>query len=205
MNFSDLKSRAYEYLSYSNVSENEISNLYLKECYEYLTSDDHFRYLYKKLNQPMPFMQCNPYVSYLNGASEYFIFLATLGSEVDVSLAKLWEADKNKAIIFDACINAYLEIRTEQVKKTLSDNLSYLFSPGYEGSDIYDLKHILAELDSNKIGVRFNDSGVMTPSKTLAGIYAVGVTSNKKCGNCLKLNDCVYRKAGKLCFHLEKK
>ena len=147
-------------------------------------------------------MKKEPYTSFLSGSNGYYLVASTLGEIVDYIKEHLNDESK---LIFDACTNAYLEIKNAELKEKLGDGLSYLFCPGYQGSDASELKFILDELSAEEIGIKVLPSGMMSPIKSMAGIYAKGVKPLKKCGDCLQINNCVYRKAGTVCFRLENK
>lgn len=205
MSFPLFKERVYGYLSYLNVTESKEINSYIAKVYAELLESNTFCYRVKEYKELFDFMKKEPYLSFLNGAVGYYFAVSTLGIETDDQVAELAKLDQNRMLVFDACANAFIEIKNDQLKNGLSDDISYLFCPGYQGSDVSDLEIILKELKADELGITLDESGMMLPRKTMAGIYAKGVSPRKKCGNCLKLNDCAYRKAGKLCFDLEKK
>ena len=202
MDFQLFKKRVYGYLSYLEIAESAEVNEGILKGFNILTENDTFKCRYEKFTEPKAFMKKEPYESFLNGAVGYYFYCCTLGAEVD----KWIEAsDKSGKPVFDACANAYLELKNDEIRLSLGDGLSYLFCPGYQGSDVCELSIILNMLKADELGIERLDSGMMKPNKTMAGIYAIGVTPRKKCGSCIKLNECAYRKAGKLCFDLEKK
>ena len=202
MDFLLFKDRVYGYLSYLNVEESVEVNSLISESLKRLDKNCSFIYRYAEYKIPLSFMNNEPYTSFLSGANSYYLVVTTLGAGVDEIKNEL---DDKEKVLFDACANAYLEIKTDELKESIGDDLSYMFSPGYQGSDVSDLKYILDELDASEIGIKLLPSGMMTPIKTLAGIYAKGVSPKKKCGECIMLNNCAYRKVGKLCFHSERK
>ena len=110
-----------------------------------------------------------------------------------------------KALVLDATANAYLEAKADEYEKTIANNLSYRFCPGYQGSDVTDLKYIFEVLKPEKIGITLLDSGMMVPQKSMCGIIAIGKNEKKRCGDCIMLDNCAFRKVGKRCYDLEKK
>ncbi|MBO5908757.1 MAG: hypothetical protein J6Q67_03115 [Clostridia bacterium] len=202
MDFFLFKSRVYGYLSYLKIEESEEVNVLISNCLDRLTENDLFSYRFAEYKESLDFMKKEPYTSFLSGSDGYYLVASTLGDKVDEIIKPL--KDKSK-LIFDACANAYLEMKNEELRESLGDDLSYMFCPGYQGSDAAELKYILAEIKAYELGINLLPSGMMLPQKSMAGIYAKGVSPQKKCGNCVKINDCAYRKAGKLCFHLENK
>lgn len=199
MDNSVFKERVYGYLSFAKIEESELTDSIISESLEKLSLSDSFRYRCAEYALPLEFMKKEPYASFLSGANGYFLVVSTLGDGAEKHKETL---DDRSKLIFDACANAYLELKNEELRESLCDNLSYLFCPGYQGSDVSEIKYILDELKAYELGIELLPSGMMTPQKSMAGIYAKGASPLKKCGNCLKINDCVYRKAGKLCFHL---
>lgn len=198
MNCSLFKSRVFGYLSYLDIEVSDEVDSVIAVSLDKLTNLDCFAYRYTEYTELLPFMNKEPYTSFLSGANGYYLVATTLGEEVDSIKNSL---DDKSRLIFDACANAYLEIKNEELKARLGNDLSYMFSPGYQGSDVKELRFILDELKSDEIGIKMIESGMMTPIKSMAGIYAKGVSPQKKCGSCIMLKNCVYRKAGKLCFH----
>lgn len=205
MIYSLFKERVYGYLFFYKISESDSVNSLIYDIFEEFSRSDPYRCVYQEYAQPLDFMNKEPYVSFLNGSCGYFLVASTLGEEIDKRIYDLKIINSTKGAVFDACTNAWLEIRNDELRHTLYDNISYLFCPGYQGSDVSELKLILDELNGESIGITLSSSNEMYPKKSMAGIYAKGVSPQKKCGNCVKLSNCEFRKAGKLCFCLEKK
>ena len=205
MDFQLFKARVYGYLSYLEFAESDEVNECILKVFSFLTENDTFRYRYEKFTEPKDFMKKEPYASFLNGAVGYYFYACTLGDGIDKNIAELSVSDREQMLVFDACANAYLETKNDEIRRVLGNDVSYLFCPGYQGSDARELAFILNEIKADSIGIKLLESGMMKPNKTMAGIYAIGIKPRKKCGNCIKLSDCAYRKVGKLCFELEKK
>lgn len=200
MSFLLFKDRVYGYLSYSGINEDEKTNELIAENFEYLSGNCNFKYICSEYHELLPFMKKEPYASFLAGASGYYLAVMTLGGEVQERINECFRADKNLGLISDASANAYLELKNEEIRYNLGKNISYLFSPGYQGSDLNELKYILDELDATIIGVSFTGEGLMSPKKSMAGIYAIDVTPQKKCGSCIMLKNCKFRKANEFCY-----
>jgi len=200
-----LKDKIYGYLEFKGIYRSEANDALIEQSIKELAELNSYRCVYKKYSEPIDFLLKEPYVSFLSGSNGYYLCALTLGDAVDLKTEYYLKADKEKGVIFDACANAYLELKNDEIRLSLGDGLSYLFCPGYQGSDVCELSIILNMLKADELGIERIDSGMMKPNKTMAGIYAIGVTPRKKCGSCIKLNECAYRKAGKLCFDLEKK
>ena len=205
MIYSSFRERVYSYLFFYKITENNSVERLIYSFFEEFSRSDPYRCVYKEYTQTLDFLKKEPYASFLKGSNGYFLIASTLGAEIDNKITYLKSTFQSEAIVLEACSNAWLEIRNDELRNELYDDLSYLFSPGYQGSDVSELKFILNELDSDRIGITFLSTNEMRPKKSMAGIYAKDVSPQKKCGNCVKIKNCEFRKAGKLCFRLEKK
>ncbi len=204
MNYSVLKEAVYRYLSYREICPSQEIDERICHFSETLDRLDSFRYLVAEYDRPLDFLRTEPYTSFLFGTNGYYLFACTLGVKVDRMLHKLALSEPADMILLDACANAYLEHRTNEVKNALAPEVSYLFCPGYQGSPLSDVKYIFNQLHPERIGVELTDTYMMIPQKSLVGIIGKGASPEKKCGDCAKQNNCVYRKVGKLCFQSEK-
>jgi hypothetical protein len=204
MNFSVLKEEALRYLSPHKMPFDAHLDALVSESFDTLCKLDSFRVLAAEYTSLLPFLKAEPYASFLQGSNGYFLIACTLGVEVDRHLRRLNISDLAHAIVFDACANAYLEQKSEDYKRTLGNDLSYTFCPGYAGSSLCDLSYIFKELKPEKIGMGLTQSGLMLPQKSMAGIIAKGVAPKMRCEGCAKQNDCIFRKEGKRCFPSER-
>ena len=199
----ELKNKIYGYLEFKNIHVSAETDALIDECIEELRSMNSFRCIYKKFTEPLAFLKTEPYLSFLSGSHGYYLCAMTLGDKIDSYISELSVTYPIKAAVFDSCANAYLEFKAEEYEKTLEKDISYKFAPGYQGSDIRDIKVIFDALGSDKIGVDFTEENRITPAKSMVGIIGIGNSSAKKqCGKCIMLNSCVFRKAGKRCFDL---
>lgn len=205
MNFSRLNELIYAYLGFRSVKRNAETDAAAAECVKELEKLSHFRYTYKFFAEPPAFLQKQPYEDYLKGSGGLIISVMTLGAEVDRRIKYYGRADAAKAVMFDACASAYLEELSDEYEKSLGMDLSYRFCPGYGGSGVDDLKYIFGILKTEKTGVSLTDASYMLPSKSMAGIVAVGKRIKKACGDCVIAEHCGYRKEGKTCYAPEKK
>ncbi|MDE5896554.1 MAG: ABC transporter substrate-binding protein, partial [Clostridia bacterium] len=111
--------------------------------------------------------------------------------------------DAARAIVLDACANAYLEELSDDYERRLHPDLSYRFCPGYGGSSVNDLKEIFRILKPEKIGLSLTESNYMLPCKSMAGVIAVGNSAQKTCKDCAVFEHCEYRKEGGTCYGSE--
>ncbi len=200
MNYSEIKDLVYSYLSYRNMTRNEATDMLICEILDEIASYNSFKCIFAEYDSALPFLDKDPYSDFLCGAKGYYLLMCTLGGEIDRKIQRLAVTDAGYMVIFDACANAYLEYKAEEYKKSIYDNLSYTFCPGYQGSNVSDIQYIYNELKGGKIGIELTSSYMMLPMKSMAGIIAKDISPIKRCGKCSRLDSCAYRKAGKLCF-----
>ncbi len=205
MNFSDVLNSTYEFLSYRKIEKNEEMDALIKSCYEEIEHLNSFKYIYVERKEFLDFLNNEPYLSFINGCEGYYIVATTLGVEVDRLIKRYSITDMVRAVVLDTVAGVYLEEKANEYEKTLGDNLSYRFCPGYQGSSLSDLKYLFEVLNPEKIGISLLDSGMMIPQKSMCGIIAIGKNEKKSCGKCICLNNCAFRKVGKRCYNLVNK
>ena len=207
VSFSDLKPQIQNHLclGLSGVqTSSDIDELTLS-CYAEMEQLSHFNYLYKAYTAPPDFLTKRAYADFLSGTTGVILCAVTLGAEIDRRISQLSRTDLPRAIVLDACASVYLEAKSDAYEKTVADNLTYRFCPGYGGSSTDDLKHIFELLHPEKIGITLNESNFMLPSKSMAGIIGIGKAAYRTCDSCVMLPFCRYREEGKRCYRLEKK
>lgn len=200
-NFSDLRPAIYTYLGFRGVQSCADTDAIIKDCLAELEEIVRFRYLHTSFAEPPQFLLQPPYMSYLKGSTGVILGVMTLGMEADRRIKILSRTDMVKSVVFDACASACLEYLSDEQEKTFGTDLSYRFCPGYGGSDVRDLKAIFALLKPERIGVSLTETNYMLPSKSMAGIIAVGKREKKRCGGCILLEHCTYRKEGRRCYN----
>lgn len=205
MNFSKLEKRIYSYLGFRSVEKNAETDAVIRDCMEELEKLAHFRYIYKFFEAPPQFLAAQPYAEYLAGSKGVIVAIMTLGGEADRRIKFYERADAAKAVVLDACASAYLEELSDDYENGLGLNLSYRFCPGYGGSSVSDLKYIFGILNPEKAGISLTENNYMLPSKTMAGIIAVGNSAQKNCKNCAVFGYCEYLKEGNKCYGSEKR
>ncbi len=203
MNSSALETAVCRYLSVRDMPREAIPDSLIRVCLGDLEQADSFRAVYAAYDEPLPFLQKEPYLSFLEGTVGYFVIACTLGVEVDREIRRLSMTDMQKMLVYDACANAYLEWRAEAWKKSLAPVVSYTFCPGYGGSSIDDLQEIFQVLHPSRIGMELTPSGLMLPQKSLAGVVGCDIQPRPMCGDCVKKQNCQFKKEGLLCFQSE--
>ncbi len=200
MNISAIKAAVRRALSTGEgVAPDVMLDCAIDECFSELTENAAFRFLSARFDEPPAFLQNAPYSDFLSGARGCFLVACTLGVDIDRRLHRLSLTDPARMTVLDACANAYLEQLAEERAKALDEQVSHLFCPGYGGSDVRDLRYIFELLQPFRIGITLNDSGLMIPQKSMAGIVAVGIRPELSCLGCVRYAACRIRKDGKKC------
>lgn len=201
MNYSSLKRSCYTYLGFKGIGAvDETTDSLIDECFKELFSIARFRTLVKKFDYRLDFLNEEPYLSFLDGCKEYYITCYTLGVEAEKRIKQLRFTDLTKMVIMDACASSYLEYLSDEFDKTLGDNNTYRFCPGYQGSKASDLKYIFNIMDISKIGIELLESNIMVPQKSMVGIIGIGKQAKKTCGKCILREKCEFLKEKKRCY-----
>ncbi len=114
--------------------------------------------------------------AYFSGASETYIFAATLGSEVDRLIMKKRALSLADGFVFDAVASAVTEAMCEAVERRIcqSDNTKPRFSPGYADCPLSVQKELMSILSADKYtGIKLLDSLLMTPMKSVSAFVAI--------------------------------
>ena len=199
MNFSDIKPQIYNYLGFRGVQPTAETDDLILSCFTEVEKASQFNYLYKAFDIPPEFLRKPPYTDFLSGTTGVILSAMTIGADIDRLTRRYSRTDMTRSVIFDACASAYLEVKSDEYEKTIADNLTYRFCPGYGGSSVDDLKYIFELIRPEKIGMTLNEGSFMLPSKSMAGIIGIGKSSKKTCENCFMLKNCRYREEGKRC------
>ena len=142
-------------------------------------------------------------------AKELFLFGATLGSRVDItlrriSLTSVAEAGAAQAVAA-ALIETYCDDCCSELQKQLPEGkkLKWRFSPGYGDWALEEQKLLFPVLDcAHAIGLTLTESCMMAPIKSVTAIIAIIETKEKnkncdehknKCRYCGK-TDCEFRR-----------
>lgn len=114
--------------------------------------------------------------AYLSGREEAYIFVATLGSEVDRLIMKKRVKSAADAFIFDAVASALTEALCDAAEKKIhpKEKTKPRFSPGYADCPLSVQKDILNLLSADKYtGVKLLDSLLMSPMKSVSAFVAI--------------------------------
>lgn len=147
--------------------------------------------------------------AHLSGCSKVILFAATLGSEPD-RLVRAYQINNiTKAVIFNACADAFIEFFCEETDSALAraysgQYLTWRYGIGYAGLPLSEQKKLIDSVDATRrIGLSVNDSLILTPLKSVTAVIGVSdAPIDKKrrgCAACVMKENCTYRKAGKRC------
>lgn len=141
----------------------------------------------------------------LSGCRSLILFAATVGIELDRSIARYSLLSPSKALLFQAIgaerIESLCDVFCDEIARQEAAQgcgTRPRFSPGYGDFPLQVQKEIFRVLDCpRKIGLTLNQSLLMSPSKSVTAL--IGITggqgdekSASKCRTCAK-QDCAYR------------
>jgi hypothetical protein len=135
----------------------------------------------------------------LRGAEKAFLFTATAGEEFDKYLhdskkdiLKHYMADLIGSEIPEA-VNRMLGKKLEHEMGNYGMTLSYPYSPGYCGWNVAEQHKLFSLLPPEPCGIVLNSSSLMSPIKSVSGIYVAGKNLEKRgygCSICT-MEDCI--------------
>lgn len=144
----------------------------------------------------------NDIKKHLENCKECYIFCATIGAQADGFIRQMTVKSALSGLIADAAataaIEAYCDLIENNLRKQLSQENKYLtwrFSAGYGDLPFEQQPEILDLLNAGKlIGVNYNSSFIMIPSKSVTAIMGAAQEKPKnrkyKCENCKNKNNC---------------
>lgn len=145
----------------------------------------------------------------LKDSEEIICFIATLGSGLDREIGRLMaEKRLSEAYVLDAMGSVAVEDMVEQFyqRKQIefaAENKSgtLRFSPGYCDWPVTEQKQLFSLFGSEHTGVELLDSCLMTPRKSISGVFGLFHSTNthldsayNPCRDCKK-TDCVARRS----------
>ncbi len=145
-------------------------------------------------------------VSYvLDGCQNIAVYLATIGNDIDLEIARLMNQQQLMAgtimdIIGSAAITQTLNNLRADVKEVAEKQglqTTRHYAPGYCDWDIRQQRILFPILDSAALEVRLNEACMMIPRKSVSGIIGIGIIDKNKKTPCLlfcqKSETCEYR------------
>lgn len=119
----------------------------------------------------------------LRDGSQVVCFVATIGRAIEKEIKKLMHINRlSEAYIIDSLGSVAIEDMVDRFQKRMTSELdkggqtsTLRFSPGYCDWPITEQKKLFALLNTGEIDVRLTDSCLMSPRKSISGIF--GITS----------------------------
>lgn len=203
INYSKIYPLVYSYLGYRDMKRDIKTDKLIIECLEEIEQISSFQYIYQRFDYILDFINQKPYLDYLGKSKSYYVVATTLGAVIDKRVRYYQMKDMVKMCVFDATASAYLEYMADRFEEALGNNLSYRFCPGYQNTDVKDIRPMYEILKANKIGITLLDSNLMVPQKSMIGIVGIDNHAKKSCYDCFLKEKCEYRKDGKLCYTIK--
>ncbi|MBW1727715.1 MAG: hypothetical protein JRJ62_09060 [Deltaproteobacteria bacterium] len=146
----------------------------------------------------------------LKDCDDIICYIATLGDSVDCEIKRLMDKKHMaEAYILDAMASAAAENMVATFHRRMKDKyknqgkqVTLCFSPGYCDWAITEQKKLFKLLDSQEVDVKLNDSCLMTPRKSISGVFGIqsdyenGDKTYNPCWDCNR-KDCPARRAPK--------
>ena len=209
------KSELLRYLGYKGQEYNdkieENIDAAISLCLEKITPRSVIK-KYSLVKQPLSLkgtnmiLQGKDIAKHLEDCNEVYIIGATVGFEIEKTVARLMNENPLLGVIVDSAsicaIESYCDDLCEELQKQNTKRLTWRFSCGYGDFPLEQQKDFVRLLEMQKrIGVFLNeDSCMMSPQKSVTAIVGIkeGATDDKvkcnsKCINCGN-GGCQYRK-----------
>lgn len=127
--------------------------------------------------------------SYLSGASQFCVFVTTVGHDFDAfqkqiraegDLVKEFILDSLGSVIAEACVTKIAE------ELAMGNDLqqTYPYSPGYCGWKLTEQKELFSLLPESPCGITLTESCLMLPIKSVSGMIALGKEVQRKAYHC---------------------
>jgi Vitamin B12 dependent methionine synthase, activation domain len=143
----------------------------------------------------------------LKDCDEIVCYIATLGDGIEGEINRLMDKNRlSEAYILDAMASVAADNMVETFHKRMknkyenqSKQVTLCFSPGYCDWPVTEQKKFFNLVDSEPIGVELNDACLMTPRKSISGVFGIygddenGVDPYIPCSDCRK-TDCPERR-----------
>ena len=113
---------------------------------------------------------------YFEDSSQTFIFMVTLGMQVDRLIAKKRAVSLSDGFLYDAVASALTEAVCDAAEKKICGNLltKNRFSPGYADCPLSVQSEIIKLLSADKYaGIKLLDSLLMSPMKSVSAFVAI--------------------------------
>lgn len=142
-------------------------------------------------------------VKHLKAADQLALFICTAGEQTSQRSKKLIKSgDMLEAYICDVLGSMLVEEAMSIIQQRLNlelkkkgENTSNRYSPGYCKWDVAEQQKLFEFFPENFCGVSLSDSSLMSPIKSISGIFAIGkhVKFHKYVCNACNSVNCIYR------------
>ena len=210
------RAEALRYMCYTEEPDARISAV-IDECEAELLKEARPQFVWRVFNimragHDLYLSDCDFYLEgkdiaeHLRGCDKAAVVCSTLSSDTDRFLKKLDVSDSMKAVISDALANAMIEQVSEEARQDILANMpgystTWCYGAGYGDFPIECAPLLIASVDAvRKIGVCCTATHMLTPRKTIIGVYRGEL--DKKCRSCEDCNakdTCRFRSYGTRC------
>jgi hypothetical protein len=148
------------------------------------------------LNDDMKF-KSNGLIHAVRKCQKVIVFLVTIGKKLDWKIDKLMNEKRlTEAYLLDSIGSVAVEEAAAGLQRVIDEDLqnqfkktSLRFSPGYCDWKLQEQKMIFNILDADLVGVKLSPSYLMSPRKSISGIFGIG---NEKDMKYYKTNPCYF-------------
>ena len=127
--------------------------------------------------------------SQIRKAESIAIFAITLGHPFDQWVRQ--QEDLFQGYVIDTIGAELAELAADWIEAKIADEItseqlshSNRFSPGYCGWPLMEQHKLFSFFPDGFLDIRLNESALMTPKKSISGIYGIGKSLKKKADNC---------------------
>ena len=141
----------------------------------------------------------------VRGCSRLLCFIATIGPGIENAVQRLsqqyrltdgYALDTIGSIMIEGVVETFQDMMREKAHMT-GKGVTLRFSPGYCDWPITEQKKLFPLIDAGRIGVTLTSSLLMTPRKSISGVFGVGAdahnSSYNPCSHCRR-RDCPARR-----------
>jgi hypothetical protein len=142
-----------------------------------------------------------------NSCKRAVVYAGTIGSRIEKEVRKLTERNRlSEAYIVESLGSVAVENMIEQFHsqygsylKLSRKGITLPFSPGYCDWKVEEQTKLVSSVAADQIGITLNTGGLMTPRKSISGVFGVmdrpgPAIAYNPCSNCAN-QGCAYRRA----------
>ncbi len=139
-----------------------------------------------------------------NDCDKVAVFLTTVGKEIDDLVKKAMKRRPHYGYLLNLVASAAAEEAAEYMQEYIRKKLpedrttTYRYSPGYCDWSIREQKKLFGLIPHEKIGVKLSDTYLMSPTKSVSGVFGICNANSEMelrnlCRNCKRKN-CPHRR-----------